>query len=305
MADAISSSSAHNAVDVLVTGGSGRLGRYVVQHLAQRHPVTNADRAAVPDEANRRVDILDRAALDEACRGVDVVVHLAALDYDTHAAADQFICVNTLGTWNVLQASVAARISRVVVCSSVAALGLHENRPEWTPTTLPVDEHHPLQPNEPYGLSKLIVEEMTRAVARAHDVNIVCVRPAAIVFPEEVDVFLSTVDPSAVGLFDYVTATDVAAAIELAVDGAWAGHHVVTVVADDSAHPDPTLEWYPRLAGPLPTTVDQARFAHSPRASVYSNAAATDLLGWRPTSDFNDIRASAADGGSTHEPLAT
>jgi nucleoside-diphosphate-sugar epimerase len=285
------------ALDILVTGGSGRLGRYVVAQLARRQRVVNADLAATAPESVR-LDVLDLPAVTEAVAGRDVVVHLAALDYDTHAAAEDFLRVNALGSWHVLQACVAAGVRRVVVCSSVAALGLHEVRPEWQPQQLPVAEGHERRPAEPYSVSKLVVEELAQSVVRAHGIDVLCLRPVAVVFDEELDVFLGTVAPGVRSLYDYVTARDVAVAVELAATGPWSGFEVVGLSADDSAHPDPTLEWYPRLIGSLPDHVDHARFEADPRASVFANAAALRVLGWRPTSRFTEtgpVRAGGKD----------
>ncbi len=63
----------------------------------------------------------------------DCVVHLAALDFDTHSASHDYMRVNVLGTWNVLEACAAASVRQVVVCSSIAAVGLDELRSDWTP----------------------------------------------------------------------------------------------------------------------------------------------------------------------------
>ena len=76
----------------------------------------------------------------------------------------------------------------------------------------------------------------------------------------------------------------------LALDRGWHGFDVVTLCADDTAHPGATLEWYPQKFGSLPPSVDSRRYASNPRASVYDNRRAFELLGWRPTSDFLSIR---------------
>lgn len=276
----------------LVTGGSGRLGRVVVDVLGEAYDVLVADLASPPEGFTGEflaLDVRDLDSVSKAVAEVDVVVHLAALDYDTHAAPEAFIEVNTHGTWNVLQACAQHAVERVVVCSSVAALGLHELRHDWSPQSLPVDESHEPRPAEAYSVSKLIVETMAAAAARAHDIEVLCIRPAAIVFRDQVDTFRSTVVPEGSGLFDYVTAEDVASAVGLALELGWQGCEVVTLCADDSAHPDPTLEWYSRKFDRLPLTVDAAHYSTTPRASVYDNRRAADLFGWKPTSDFLTI----------------
>jgi UDP-glucose 4-epimerase len=286
---------------VLVTGGGGRLGRHVVRRLRQSHRVVSADIAPGP-LTDVELDVRDADAVADACADADCIVHLAALDYDTHAAPEKFIATNTLGTWHVLQAAAASAVPRVVVCSSVAALGLHEMRSDWVPAELPVSEAHEARPAEAYSVSKLVVETMAAAVARSAAIDVMCVRPAAIVFPEHLDFFMETVRPQSRSLFDYVTAEDVADAIALALARPWHGHEVVTLVADDSAHPAPTLEWYADQVGPVPPLREPDRFTRCPRAAVYSNDRARTLLGWRPTSDFRAIAAAAQ---SAQPPAAT
>lgn len=277
---------------VLVTGGSGRLGRYVIAEVSRRYTVINADLVAASGPGQLHLDVLNLPDVVDACQSVDAVVHLAALDYDTHASSERFIAVNTVGTWNVLQACASVKVRNVIACSSVAALGLHESRDDWTPLGLPVDETHEARPAQAYGVSKLIVETMAMSFVRAHSMNVLCLRPAAIIFAEELNQFMTTVDPVLPSLFDYVTAGDVAIAVAQALDHGWTGFELATLCADDTAHPDPTLEWYRRLIGPVPELVEPTVFETDTRASIYSNRRAGELFGWRPTSDFEAIRAS-------------
>jgi nucleoside-diphosphate-sugar epimerase len=276
---------------VLVTGGAGRLGRYAVKALATRHDVVSADLADVTKPGQVHLDVTDlRAVRDVVTAKFDVIVHLAALDYDTHAEPDRFVSVNTLGTWNVLQASAEAGLRRVIACSSIAALGLHEMRQGWVPQSLPVDEDHDTRPAEAYSVSKLIIEEMAKSFVRLHSLDVMCLRPVAIVFPEELATFMRTVDPKLNTLFDYVGVDDVAQALVAAVERRWTGYQQLILSAADSAHDEPTLDWYEQAVGPLPDDVDRAWYAANPRASIFSSQRAKTILGWKPGSSFADLR---------------
>jgi hypothetical protein len=121
-----------------------------------------------------------------------------------------------------------------------------------------------------------------------------CIRPVAIVFDAELETFLGTVDGSVPSLFDYVMAGDVARAVRLGLAAGWSGYECLLLSAADTAHPEPTLGWYPRLVGALPADVDHAVFDANPRASVFSSTRAESVLGWRPASDFSRIRAGGA-----------
>src|SRR6202451_1894843 len=137
---------------VLVTGHRGHVGVPVMEFLESRgHEVVGFDRA---DGA----DILDLAAIREAARGCDAIVHLAALAHGPAGSPDQIMAVNLLGTWHVLLAAEAAGASRVICFSSAQAFGIAEG--ERLPDYFPVDDAHPRRAMRPYGLSKRLSEGM-------------------------------------------------------------------------------------------------------------------------------------------------
>ena len=162
---------------VLVTGGTGRLGRFVVAELKRHYRVAALDRdaATAPDVA---VDVLDLPSLVAAMRGQHAVIHLAAIDAAVPAPAPVIFDTNVRGTWNVLEAAHATGIRHVVICSSVSALGIDFTNPRTPPAYLPIDEAHPLQPTQAYGLSKQLGEEIARSFARRHAMAVTCLRPA-------------------------------------------------------------------------------------------------------------------------------
>lgn len=281
---------------VVVTGGSGRVGRSVVAELGDRYDVVNADRiVGVGDAAQAYVDVLDLDSVRRVTRGADAIIHLAAIDYDWRAPAEDYIRVNTLGTWHVLQAAVENDVKRVVLCSSVSACGLSEMRPDWTPLRLPVDEGHACRPVDAYSVSKLMIEQMGRSIADGSQVNVICLRPVAVVLPETLDDYLAFVDaPDRRWLFYYVTGQDVARGFRAALECGDLRYGVFFLSADDSSLEQPTLDWYRERIGPLPDLGNPRRYRDRPRASVFSSAAAGDVLGWSPTSNFSDLRRLAA-----------
>ena len=112
---------------VVVTGGSGRVGRYVLEELSKSFDVRNADLAPANVGAAGRppavveyvpMDVMDLDAVRAALKGAHAVVHLAAIDFDWNASPEKYIRVNTLGTWNVLQAAEENGLEKVVLCSS-------------------------------------------------------------------------------------------------------------------------------------------------------------------------------------------
>ena len=277
---------------VVVTGGSGRVGRYVVDELLGGYDVTNADLAASQAPATYlQTDVMDLDSVRRATKGADAVIHLAAIDFDWKAAPEEYIRVNTLGTWNVLQAAAENGVKKVVLCSSVSACGLSEMRPDWTPRALQVDERHELRPVQAYSVSKQLMEVMGRSFATGTSMDVLCLRPLAVVLPETIAEYTAFIDdPDTHWLYYYVHATDVARAFRKAVEVEGLCYGVFFLSADDTSRPEPTLDWYRERIGELPEILNPRLFHTNPRASIFSNRQARELLGWEPTTDFLELR---------------
>ena len=139
----------------LVTGGCGFIGRHLVSALvAYGKEVVVVDnmsssRVSCPPEASLvRADVRDRVQIGDALRGADIVFHLAAnvngIPLDRRSAVD--FEINSVGTFNVVEAALAAGAQRLVYVSSASAYGV--------PQRFPMAEEHPLRPFLPYGASK-------------------------------------------------------------------------------------------------------------------------------------------------------
>lgn len=164
----------------LVTGGGGFIGSNLVGLLlGEGHEVTVLDDFSSgyrenlePFPAVRLVegDVRDEAAVRDACAGAEVVFHLAASVGNTrsieHPVEDSEI--NVLGTLRVLEAARRAGSRKVVFSSSAGIFG--ELR------TLPIREDHPVEPDSPYGASKLAAEKHCLAYARLYPIEAVCLR---------------------------------------------------------------------------------------------------------------------------------
>ncbi|BCI52264.1 UDP-glucose 4-epimerase [Mycolicibacterium litorale] len=278
---------------VVVTGGSGRVGRYVVDELSSAFDVTNVDLTKSPaDVAYAEGDVTDLESMRRTLEGADAVVHLAAIDYDWKAAPEQYIRVNTMGTWNVLQAAAENNLQKVVLCSSVSACGLSEMRADWAPQSLQVDERHELRPVQAYSVSKQIMETMGRSFATGTDMEVLCLRPLAVVLPETIGEYCEFIDdPDLHWLYYYVHARDVATGFRRALESRGLKFGTFFLSADDTSRPEPTLDWYRDRIGALPEILNPRTFQINPRASIFSNQQARQVLGWEPTTDFPALRA--------------
>lgn len=276
---------------VVVTGGSGRVGRYVVRELAKSYDVINAD--LVADDSGVRhetVDVMDLDSLRRVCKGADALVHLAAIDFDWKAAPEKYMRVNALGTWHALQAAAENDLSKVVLCSSISACGLSEMRPEWRPQYLQVDERHENRPVQAYSVSKLLMEKMALSFAHGTPMSVLSLRPLAVVLPETFAQFVEFVEaPDRNWLFYYVTAEDVARGFAAAL-ASKVRQGEFFLSAADTSRPEPTLDWYADRFGALPEIPNPRVFEQNPRASIFSSAKARDYLGWEPTSNYLEMR---------------
>src|SRR6202522_3393982 len=164
---------------ILVTGGAGFVGATLVRRLAASgYRVRVFDNLSTGDEAHLagvdaelvKGDIRDADALDDALKGLDAVIHLAAAGSVVGSIDDPFgnFESNVLGTFRVLDAARRAGVARTVQASTGGAL--------IGDATPPVDERSLPRPLSPYGASKLAGEGYAHAFAKTYGMRTVAVR---------------------------------------------------------------------------------------------------------------------------------
>ena len=121
----------------------------------------------------------------EAMHGADAVIHLAAIHNPNIATASLVYATNVVGTFNVHHAAFRLGVKRVVTASSNAIVGWSYSE-NFVPDYLPIDEAHPLRPEDVYGLSKEIGETLARSYA-LKGLETVSLRPSGVVAPEELE----------------------------------------------------------------------------------------------------------------------
>lgn len=169
---------------VLITGGAGLIGSHITDLLVENSGVEivildNFSRGRRENIANAlasgRVtivdgDIRDREAVARSMRGIDILFHQAAIRI-TQCAEEPRLALDVLatGTFNVLEAAVAAGVKRVVAASSASVYGLASE----FPTT---EEHHPYNNRTIYGAAKVFNEGLLRGFHETYGLPYVALR---------------------------------------------------------------------------------------------------------------------------------
>jgi UDP-glucose 4-epimerase len=281
---------------VAITGGSGRLGRAVVERLEGACERLVVDRVPPPVAvAFKASDVTDYAALKGAFAGCDAVIHLAAIPNPRTAAADVTFRTNVQGTFAVLQAAEDAGVRRVVLASSDSVVGFHYNPPDWRPLYLPIDEAHPLRPTEFYSLSKRVGETIAESFAARGRLETVVIRPTHIVFPPEYpELEARGADLQNYHLWTYVAPEDVAEAFRLALALPAVRFDTFFITAADGLNRQPTLELLRERYGALPEIRKPELYRRLPTASILDGNHASEVLGLTPTSDWRRMRSTSS-----------
>jgi UDP-glucose 4-epimerase len=163
----------------LVTGGAGFIGSNLVRRLLKDgHEVTVLDNLlsgyignlAGCDIKFIKGDVRDLSAVEQSVRGAEIVFHLAA-SVGNKRSIDRPIEdaeINVIGTLRILEAARRAGVRKIVASSSAGIFGELK--------TLPIREDHPVEPDSPYGASKLYEEKVCLAYAKLYSLEAVCLR---------------------------------------------------------------------------------------------------------------------------------
>jgi nucleoside-diphosphate-sugar epimerase len=269
---------------IVVTGGSGRLGQLVTQELLSHdYQVLCLDR--VPLAVNLCpswiADLRCSGDLYQALTGAYGVVHLGAYQAPGLAPDAEVFSNNVTASYNVLKAAGDLGVKKVVMASSTAAFGFIYALQRIVPEYLPLDEKHSSRPQDSYGLSKLVGEQIADSVALLHaDTTISSLRLPGVVFDfsyESVRERWNDPGARARTSWAYIDGRDAATACRLAIEAEFAGHEVMIVAAPASSMREPTSELVEKYLGrTIPVKTAQAG-----NWSGVSSAKAEKILGFK------------------------
>ena len=310
-------------MNVLVAGGAGYIGSHCVRQLiaAGHRPIVvdnmiyGHTKALLQNTHFYHVDLLDETKITEILKAekIDIVIHFAAFCYVGESVTDplKYYKNNVSATVSLLSAMRSAGVTQLVFSSTCATYG--------TPTTLPITENAPQKPINPYGQTKLDVENLLKALSHANGLSFAAFRyfnaagaasdgsigedhsPETHLIPLAIDVALGKrahlelygtdyPTPDGTCLRDYVHVDDlsrahIAAFEKLKTPGTQLFYNLGTGKPTSNREVISAIE---RVSGKKVTIIEKPRRAGDP-ASLYANSSkAIQELGWNiqyPTID--------------------
>lgn len=295
---------------IFFTGGSGKAGRHVAPYLAaQGHQVTNADLAPLghPDVTDLRVDLTDAGETYSALAAVptmadfddpdldltrgsayDAVVHYAAVPRPLLTADATTYATNVLSTFHVLEAATRLGIRKVVLASSETTYGVCFGQGDRKPLYVPVDEEHPVVPEDSYAMSKVAGEVTARSFHARTGADIYALRINNVIEPHEyAELFPPFLEDPALrrrNLFAYIDTRDLGQMTLrcLEVDGL--GFEVFNVANADMSVAATTQEVIDRFYDGVEVRREMGR-----DETFYSVDKARRLLGYEPQHSWRDV----------------
>lgn len=288
---------------IIVTGGSGKVGRAAVRHLLEEgYSIASIDMARPAGLSNppkptdvrfTRADIIDFGQVMAAFSGINDrvekpvtgIVHLGAIASPGEAPDHEIFRVNTLSTYNVFEAARRLGIRNVVWASSETVYGIpYGNGPRYVPVDEDIEE-----PQTAYSLSKLAGEKMAEQYAKWDPATkIIGLRFSNVQEPQDYDNFPGYDKDARTRMFNlwtYIDARDAAQAIRLSLDAKLTGAHVFGIANSNSvmsrSNDELLDEVFPGTPRRRPITANE---------SLISIEKAIRVLGYRPQHDWRPVR---------------
>lgn len=268
---------------IAVTGGNGKLGRFVVADLLEHgFDVTNldTDRSSDLKCRTRQVELCDFGQTIDALSEMDGVVHLAAICQVRVAPDAETFRVNTLSTFNVFHSAKVLEIPRVVWASSETTLGLAWSK-DNPPKYVPIDEDHFPHTDSTYALSKHVGEIIAGQYARWGTTTFVGLRFSNIMAPQDYAEFPSYwSDPlkRVSNLWAYIDARDGTQACRLGLGADIKGSENFIITSPDTVMNRPTMELLKEVFPKVPVKRQLEGFD-----TPLLNEKARSMLGYKPT----------------------
>ena len=283
---------------ILFTGGSGKAGKHVIPYLLdQGHRVMNVDLMPLnhPGVDNLIADITDSgqmfnamssyAGLDELDGGngvprFDAVVHFAAVPRILIRPDNETFRVNTIGTYNVIEAAVKLGIKKIIIASSETTYGICFADGKINPKTLPLDENYDVDPMDSYGLSKVVNEKTARSFQLRSGFDIYALRIGNVIEPHEYAIlfphYLKNPEVRRRNAFCYIDARDLGQIVDLCLQKDGLGYQVFNAGNDHNGAIIPSKELAEQFFPGVPITRELEE-----NEALFSNRRIREVLGFK------------------------
>ena len=287
---------------IFVTGGSGKAGKHLIQYLLEKgYRVVNADLVPLVMNGvdNINLDITDSGQvfnalsgyanipelkLGEGIKNFKAVVHLAAIPRILVKPDNETFRINTLGTYNVMEAATKLGIKKIIFASSETTYGFCFAQGNPIPKWLPIEEDYETSPTDSYGLSKVLNEKTGEAFQKRTGIDIYALRIGNIIEPDEYHRFEEFCENPSIrlrNLFNYIDARDLAQAIELCIKKDGLGYEVFNVTHNINSVSLTTEEIIKQFFPNVKMRRDMEKYE-----SILSSKKIRDVLGFNPAHDW-------------------
>ena len=287
---------------IFVTGGSGKAGKHLIQHLLEKgYSIVNADLVPLVMNGvdNINLDITDSGQvfnalsgyanipelkLGEGIKNFKAVVHLAAIPRILVKPDNETFRINTLGTYNVMEAATKLGIKKIIFASSETTYGFCFAQGNPIPKWLPIEEDYETSPTDSYGLSKVLNEKTGEAFQKRTGIDIYALRIGNIIEPDEYHRFEEFCENPSIrlrNLFNYIDARDLAQAIELCIKKDGLGYEVFNVTHNINSVSLTTEEIIKQFFPNVKMRRDMEKYE-----SILSSKKIRDVLGFNPAHDW-------------------
>ena len=305
---------------VMVTGGSGMVGHYVISELVSHdYDVLNADLARHGDLSHSgtegasreaavsmrdewgtkvhfiRLDVTVYGQVVSALEGCDAVVHLAAAPTNVGFIEEMVFATNATSMWNVMRAAEQLGVGKVVLGSSYNAIGalgtsVYSGGRLTPPEYFPIDEEHPTRAEEAYSVSKWVGEQVADAFARRDpDMQLASMRFNGMWDDQRLrDMHgrpIMDTGERAAAFWTYLHLEDAARACRMAIEADWKGHHRFFLNARDTILGMPTADAIAKVYPTVPMRRQLGEFE-----APVETAIAKRLFDWEPLYSWRDER---------------
>ena len=287
---------------IFVTGGSGKAGKHLIQYLLEKgYSVVNADLVPLVMNGvdNINLDITDSGQvfnalsgyaniqelkLGEGIKNFKAVVHLAAIPRILVKPDNETFRINTLGTYNVMEAATKLGIKKIIFASSETTYGFCFAQGNPIPKWIPIEEDYETSPTDSYGLSKVLNEKTGKSFQKRTGIDIYALRIGNIIEPDEYHRFEEFCENPSIrlrNLFNYIDARDLAQAIELCIKKDGLGYEVFNVTHNINSVSLTTEEIIKQFFPNVKMRRDMEKYE-----SILSSKKIRDVLGFNPAHDW-------------------